>query len=184
MLPEPGPDDEFVSLTVRNDFCMSVCQILVSPDHCEYMGGEDWVRDHPLHSGETITKIVPPGKYAVWFELCNQEFRADERLNIDSDYTHALIDDPGRGGKPPCGSSITITNKSDVPICGLWISDTQSTFHSWNWVGAEHIQSSESLTLALRTGETYSIRAEDCKGNRLRYESGVTPFGHQDWIVP
>lgn len=184
MLPEPGPDEEYVSLTVKNDLCMSVCQILVSPDHCEYMGGVDWVRDHPLRSGETITQIVPPGKYAVWFELCTEEFRADERLNVDSDYTHALIDDPGRGGRPPCGTSITIINKSAVPICGLWISNTQSTYDSWNWVGAEHIQSGESLTLALRTGETYSIRAEDCNGNRLRYESGVTLSSHQDWIVP
>ena len=183
-IAEPGPDEEYVSFTIQNDFCMSVCQILVSPDHCEYMGGVDWVQDHPLRSGESITQKVPPGKYAVWFELCTEEFRVDERLNIHFDYTHTLIDDPGRGGQPPCGTSLTIINNSAVPICRLWISITQSTYDSWNWVGGEHIQAGNSLNLSLRTGETYSIRAEDCNGNRLRYEGEVTLSGHQDWTVP
>jgi hypothetical protein len=183
-IKEPGPDEEYVSLTIQNDFCMSVCQVFVSPDHCEYMGGVDLVQDHPLRSGESIRQDVPRGKYAVWFELCTEEFRADERIDVRSDHTHALIDDPGRGGKPPCGTSITIINNSDDPICRLWISNSESTYDSWNWVGVEHIQSGESLNLALRTGETYSIRAEDCDGNRLRYEGGLTLSGHQDWIVP
>jgi len=182
-IPTPGPGEEYVTFTIQNDFCMSVCQVLVSPDHCEYMGGVDWVEDHPLRSGESVSQEVPPGRYAVWLELCTEEFRADERLNVSSDYTHALVDDPGRGGKPPCGTSLTIINNTAVPICRLWISNTESAYTSWNWVGAEHIQPGESLTLSVRS-DTYIIRAEDCDGNRLNTEVDAEVSGHQDWAVP
>ena len=182
-IPTPGPGEEYVTLKIQNDFCMSVCQVLVSPDHCEYMGGVDWVEDHPLRSGESISQEVPPGRYAVWLELCTEEFRADENINVRSDYTHALVDDPGRGGKPPCGTSLTIINNSDVPICRLWISNTDSAYTSWNWVGVEHIQPGELLILSVRP-EPYIIRAEDCDGNRLRTEVDADISGHQDWTVP
>lgn len=182
-IPAPGPGEEYVTLKIQNDFCMSVCQVLVSPDHCEYMGGVDWVEDHPLRSGESVSQEVPPGRYAVWLELCTEEFRADENINVHSDYTHALVDDPGRGGKPPCGTSLTIINNTDVPICRLWISNMDSAYTSWNWVGAEHIQPGESLTLSVRP-KTYIIRAEDCDGNRLRTEVDADISGHLDWTVP
>jgi hypothetical protein len=183
-IPSPAPREEYVSVTLQNNTCMSVCQLLVSPNHCEYMGGVDWVKDHPLRIRESVTLEVPPGKYAVWFELCNEEFKADEDINVRSDYTHAILDDPGRGGKPPCGSSLKIINNSAVPICKLWISNSESTYDSWNWVGAEHIQPGESLTLALRADDTYIIRAEDCDGNRLRFEGDFEISGHQGWTVP
>ncbi len=182
-IPTPGPGDEYVSLTIHNDMCMSVCQILVSPNHCEYMGGIDWVDDHPLRAGESISKAVPPGKYAVWVELCSEEFRADENINVRSDYTHPIIDDIGKGGKPPCGTSLTIINNTDGPICRLWISNTDSAYTSWNWVGAEHIQPDESLTFSVRS-DTYIIRAEDCEGNPLRTEVDANVSGHRDWTVP
>ena len=182
-IPTPGPGEEYYTLTIQNDMCMSVCQILVSPNHCEYMGGIDWVKDHPLRDGESISKEVPPGKYAVWIELCSEEFRADENILVRSDYTHMIVDDLGRGGKPPCGTSLTIINNTDVPICRLWMSNTDSAYTSWNWLGAEHIQPGESLTLSLRPA-AYIIRAEDCEGSRLRTEVDVNVSGHMDWTVP
>lgn len=182
-IPAPEPGNEYVSLTIHNDMCMSVCQILVSPNHCEYMGGTDWVDDHPLRIGESISKEVPPGKYAVWIELCSEEFRANENINVRSDHTHSIIDDFGKGGNPPCGTSLTIINNTDGPICRLWISNTDSAYTSWNWVGAEHIQPDESLTLSVRP-DTYIIRAEDCEGNRLRTEVDANVSGHEDWTVP
>ena len=78
-IPAAGPGEDYVTFTIQNDMCMSVCQILVSPNRCEYMGGVDWVKDHPLRVGESISQEVPPGKYAVWVELCSEEFRADEK---------------------------------------------------------------------------------------------------------
>jgi hypothetical protein len=182
-IPAPGPGDEYVTFTIQNDTCMSICQIFVSPNHCEYMGGVDWEDDHPLRSGETVAQEVPPGNYAVWFEMCSQEFRADENINVRSDYTHAIIDDAGRGGKPPCGTSLTIINNTEVPICGLWISNSESAYTSWNWVGAEHIQPGESLTFSVRP-DTYTIRAKDCDGNRLRTEVDAEVNGQQEWTVP
>ena len=182
-IPTPGPGDEYFSLSIHNDMCMSVCQILVSPNHCEYMGGIDWVDDHPLRAGESISKEVPRGRYAVWVELCSEEFRADENINVRSDYTHSIIDDFGKGGKPPCGTSLTITNNTDGPICRLWISNTDSAYTSWNWVGAEHIQPDESLTFSVRS-DIYIIRAEDCEGNPLRTEVDANVSGHREWIVP
>ena len=182
-IPTPGPGEEFVTLTIQNDMCMSVCQLLVSPNHCEYMGGVDWVEGHPLRTGESISQEVPPGKYAVWVELCSEEYRADENINVRSDYTHLISDDFGKGGKPPCGTSLTIINNTDVPICRLWISNTESAYTSWNWVGVEHIQPGESLSFSVRS-DTYIIRAEDCDGNRLRTEVDAEVNGHQDWTVP
>ncbi len=37
----PGPGEEYVSFTIQNDMCMSVCHLLVSPNHCEYMGAKN-----------------------------------------------------------------------------------------------------------------------------------------------
>jgi hypothetical protein len=182
-IPPPESGEEYVTLTVHNDMCMSVCQLLVSPNHCQFMGGIDWVDDHPLRVGESVSKDVPPGRYAVWIELCSEEHRADENINVRSDHTHSIIDDFGKGGKPPCNTSLTITNNTAVPICRLWLSNTDSAYTSWNWVGAEHIQPGESLTLSVRP-DTYIIRAEDCDGKRLRTESDVNISGHQDWPVP
>ncbi len=182
-IPVPGPGEERVAFTVQNDMCMSVCLLLVSPNRCEYTGGENWVKDHPLRSGESVTRDVPPGKYAVWFELCSEEFRADENLKVFSDTTHSIIDDLGKGGKPPCGTSLTIINNSTDPLCKLWISNTGSTYASWNWIGVEHIQPGESQILSLRS-DTYDIRAEACDDTRLRFEGDVPISGHQDWTVP
>ncbi len=179
----PTPGEEDVALTLQNDTCMSICVLLVSPDHCEYMGGVNWVKDHPLRSEESITINIPPGRYAVWLEMCTEEFRADENLNIRSDYTHSIIDDFTKGGKPPCGTSLTIINNSTVPICKMWISNSGSTYDSRNWIGVEHIQPGESLYLTLRS-DTYDIRAEACDGTRMRFDGDVPISGHQDWTVP
>ena len=70
---------------------MRVCQLLVSPNRCEYMGGVDWMEDPPLRFGELVTREVPPGKYAAWVELCSEEYRADENINVRSDYTQLLM---------------------------------------------------------------------------------------------
>ncbi len=188
--PKPGEElddlstgEKRVALTLQNNTCMSICVLLVSPDHCEYMGGVNWVEDHPIRSEESVTREIPPGKYAVWLEFCTEGFRADEHLNIRSDYTHTIIDDPTLGSKPPCGTSLTIVNNSTVPICKLWISRTESAYQSWNWIGTEHIQPGESLLLTLRS-DTYQIRAEACDGTWLRSESNVPLSGHHDWTVP
>ena len=182
-IPTPGPGDEYVALTLQNDMCMSICELLVSPNHCEYMAGANWVKNHPLRSGESVTREVPPGKYAVWVELCSEEYRADENINVRSDYTHTIIDEPGKREKFPCGTSITIINNTAVPICRLWMSNSESAYTSWNWVGVEHIQPGESLTLSVRS-DTYTIRAVGCDGNRLRTEVDAEVSGHQDWAVP
>jgi hypothetical protein len=81
-IPAPGPDEEYVSFTLQNDSCMSICQLFVTPDHCEYVGGEDWVAGHPLRSGESVSRDVPPGKYFTWVEYCTEEYRADEGLKV------------------------------------------------------------------------------------------------------
>ena len=178
----PTPGEEDVAFTLENDTCMSICVLLVSPDHCEYMGGVNWVKDHPLRSGESVTMYVPPGKYAAWVEVCTEELRADEHLKVDSDTVYTFID-PKYENKPPCGASLTVVNNADVPICNLWIGVTESVYTGWNWVGSEHIQPGESLVLKLRP-ETYFIRAEDCASNWLRSEVDVTISGHQTWTVP
>lgn len=178
----PGPGEKYAALTLRNDSCMSVCVLLVSPDHCEYMGGKNWVEDHPLRSGESVTKNIPAGKYTVWSELCTEEYIADENLKVYSDYIHPVTDNKF-GSSPPCGTSLTIVNNSDVPICNLRIGIGESVYTGWNWVGAEHIQPGASLTVALRP-DTYFIRAEACDAAWLRSEVDVEISGHQIWTVP
>lgn len=177
-----NPGEDLVALRLQNDTCMSICLLLVSPDHCEYMEGVNWVQDHPLRSEESIMLYVPPGKYAAWVELCTEEFRADENLKAFSDFTHAIIDS-ATGSKPPCGTSLTIVNNTDVPICKMWIGNTDSVFTGRNWLGSEHLQPGESLMLSLRP-DTYFIRAEDCEGNWMRSEVDVDISGHQTWTVP
>lgn len=182
LIVTPTPGEEDVAFTLQNDTCMSICVLLVSPDHCEYMGGVNWLKDHPLRSGESVTMYVPPGKYAAWVEVCTEELRADENLKVDSDTVYTFID-PKFENKPPCGTSLTVVNNADVPICNLRIGVTESVYTGWNWVGSEHIQPGESLVLNLRP-ETYFIRAEDCDSNWMRSEVDVTISGHQTWTVP
>lgn len=179
----PTPGEEDIVLTLQNDTCMSICVLLVSPNHCEYMGGVNWVKNHPLRSEESISISIPPGRYAVWVETCAEEYRADENINVRSDTTHSILDDPTKGGPPPCGTSLTIINNSTEPICKLWISNSGSTYDSWNWIGTEYIQPGESLYLTLRS-DTYDIRAETCDGTRLRFDGDVQISGHHDWTVP
>jgi hypothetical protein len=181
-IPDPGPGEDYVALTLKNDSCMSVCVLLVSPNHCEYMGGENWVKDHPLRSGESVTKQIPAGKYTVWSELCTEEFIAEDNLKINSDTLHPITDNKP-GSSPPCGTSLTIVNNSPTPICNLWIGIGESVYTGWNWVGKEYIQPGDSLSVALRP-DTYFIRAESCDAAWLRSEVDVEVSGHQTWIVP
>ncbi|MCD4671260.1 MAG: hypothetical protein K8R77_01240 [Anaerolineaceae bacterium] len=181
-IPAPGPDEEYVTFTLQNDTCMSICVLLVSPDHCEYMDGENWVQDHPLRSEESISMNIPPGKYAAWVEYCTEEFRADEHLKVNADAVHSFIN-PTSGNRPPCETSLTVVNNADVAICNLRIGISESVYTGWNWVGAVHIQPGESLFLTLRP-DTYFIRAEDCDGNWLRSEVDVPISGDQTWTVP
>lgn len=182
LLPTQAPGEERVSFTLQNDTCMSICVLLVSPDHCEYMGGVNWLEGHPLGSEESITLDLPPGKYAAWMEYCTEELRADEGLKVYSDYTHRVID-PAFGNTPPCGTSLTIANNSDVSICSMWLGITESVYSGWNWIGAEPIHPGESRTLTLKP-ETYFIRAETCDGDWMRSEVGVKLSGNQTWTVP
>ena len=181
-IPPPGPGEEYVTLTLENESCMSVCVLLVSPNHCEYLGGENWVEDHPLPSGETVTRQLPPGKYTVWSELCTEEYIAEENIRVFSDTVHPITDSKP-GSSPPCSTSLTVINNAEVPICNLRIGIGESVYTGWNWVGSEHIQPGDSLTIALRP-DTYFLRAEDCDAGWLRSEVDVRITGQQIWTVP
>lgn len=190
-LPCPGYDEplidlqthsELVSLRLENNICMSICKLFIVPNHCEYTGGPNWVEGKPLRFGESVTRNIPPGKYFAWVELCSEEFRADENIRVRSDRTYQINDDPFRGGKPPCDTSLTIVNQTPDQICKLWISNTESAYTSWNWLGDQPIEPGESLSLELRT-DTYIIRMEDCDDNWLLAEEAEIS-GHQIWTVP
>jgi hypothetical protein len=182
LIPTPGPDEEYVSFTLQNDTCMSICQLFVSPDHCEYVGGENWVKGHPLRSGESVSMDIPPGKYFTWVEYCTEEFRADEGLKVKTDTVYSFTN-PTKGNTLPCETSLTIVNNTDVPICKLRMGVTESVYTGYNWVGEEQLLPGESLYLTLRP-DTYFIRAESCDGDWLRSETDVQISGHQTWTVP
>ena len=179
--PEPAEGEEYVDFTIENNTCMSICEVLVSPDNCEYMGGPDWVEGYPLRSGESVTQSIPQGKYAVWVELCTEEFRADEHIKVFSNETH-VVNDSGKGSTPPCSTSLTVINQTDVPICKLLISISGSIYDSRNWLGVEQITSGEELVLTLRP-DTYDIQALDCTGSSMRFDGDTQISGHQDWLV-
>jgi hypothetical protein len=179
--PEAAKGEDYSDFTIENNTCMSICVVLVSPDNCEYMGGPDWVEGKPLRSGESVTKSIPQGKYAVWVELCTDEFRADEHIKVFDNTIHA-VNDSGKGSTPPCGTSLTVINHASVPICNLWISNSGNIYDSRNWIGSEQILPGEELFLTLKP-DTYDIKAEDCEGSNLRFEGDAPISGHQDWVV-
>ena len=181
-IANPSPGEELVAFTLQNNTCMSICVLLISPDHCEYMGGVNFLEGRPLRSEEAVTLDIPPGRYASWVELCTEEFRADEHLKVNSNYVHKIID-PALGSEPPCGTSITVVNNSTVGICNMRIGVSESVYTGWNWIGNEHIQPGESVVLTLRP-DRYFIRAEACDGTWLRSEVDVQISGHQIWTVP
>lgn len=181
-LATPGPGEERVAFTLKNDTCMSICVLLLSPDHCDSMGGVNWLEGQPLRSMDSVTVEIPPGQYTAWVEQCTEEYRADEGLRVYSDYTHSVID-PVAGSRPPCGISLTIVNKSDVPICEVRIGVTESVYTGWDWLGDQDIQPGESLALTVRP-DTYFLRAMACNGDWLRSDVDVSLSGDQTWTVP
>ncbi len=177
-----GPEEERVAFTLQNDTCMSICVLIIAPDHCEDMGATDWLKDHPLHSGESFTLHIQPGKYAAWIEYCTEEYFVLEHLKVESDDTWTLSDeDPANS--PPCNTSLTVVNNSTVPICNMRMGITESVYTGWDWIGTESIPVNESQTFFLRP-DTYFIRAEACDGTWLRAETDVPVSGHQVWTVP
>ncbi|MBN2388662.1 MAG: hypothetical protein JXB85_16715 [Anaerolineales bacterium] len=176
-----APGEGRVAFSLQNDSCTTICGLYISPTACDDWGME-WLGDDNVHSGESASVYLPPGRYDAMIEYCTDEAFIIERLRIEEDQTWTLSsEDPADG--PPCGTSLAVVNNSPSPICHMWIANQYSERFGNNWLGNEQIASGETRLFVLEPG-TYDLKAEACDWTLLRIEVGVPLSGPVTWTVP
>jgi hypothetical protein len=176
-----APGDGRVVLTLQNDTCMSICSFNLSPTACDDWGGE-WLENRPVHSGESASFYVLPGRYDAMVEYCTQASYVVEKLGLTADNT-LTVSGSSADNTPPCSTSLIVVNQSAVPICHMWIASAASQQFGRNWLRGEQLQPGDSRTFFVQP-DTYDIKAEDCDFNLLRVELAVPVSGRQTWTVP
>jgi hypothetical protein len=96
--------------------------------------------------------------------------------------------DLGGGGSTGGGTgpSLTLNNNSGTTICVVYISPTTDQY--WNTqgnrLGSSTISAGSSYTFTGFAAGDYDLRADDCSGNEVDIEWGVSITGPTTWNVP
>jgi len=176
-----APGEGRVAFTLQNNTCMTICGLWISPHTCDDWG-IDLLGDHNVQSGESVTVYLPPGHYDAEVGYCTQQEFIMEKLNMDSDQTWTWSDE-NPDNSLPCGTTLTVVNNSEFPICYFRMGNQYSERYGDNWLGDEQIAPGESRLFTLEPG-TYDIKAEACDWTMLRVELAVPVSGQQVWTVP
>lgn len=176
----PAPDEDSILFTVENQTCISVCGLWISPTSCD-----DWGIDMlpgNLHPGQSVTFMLPPGRYDIDFQDCTGSEFIFERQRLTDDDTFTVT-----GGEADsaadCSTSITVVNNSDRSICHMWIADEDSQSFGYNWLADEQIPAGGSRTFIVPEGR-YDLKAEDCDFGYMLTEMEVEIEGDFTWVVP
>lgn len=176
----PGPDEEAIQFTFENQSCISICGLWVTPRSCE-----DWGIDilpGNLHPGQSFTLPLPPGRYDIDVEDCTGTEFIFDRQRLTEDYTFTVSGDEADSAAQ-CGTSITVVNNSDRPICHMWIADEDSQSFGYNWLADEQIPAGRWRTFIVPAGQ-YDLKAEDCDFGYMLTEMEVEIRGDFTWTVP
>lgn len=100
--------------------------------------------------------------------------------------TLACIDLGGGGGGGGTGPSLTLNNNSGTSICTVYISPVTDQYWDTqgNRLGFNNIAAGGSYTFTGFAAGDYDLRADDCNGNEVDIEWGVTITGPVTWNVP
>jgi hypothetical protein len=79
-----APPTDAVTFTLDNRACTTICSLNLSPHRCDDWGG-DWLGDHNVPSGESVSLRVPPGSFDLWIEDCTMEPFIVEGLDLCQD---------------------------------------------------------------------------------------------------
>jgi hypothetical protein len=176
----PGPGEESFQFTLENQSCISICGLWISPTSCN-----DWGIDMlpgNLHPGQSAAFTLPPGRYDLDLQDCTGTEFISERLRLNEDYVETIIS-TGVDSSADCGTSITVVNNSDRPICHMWIADEDSQSFGYNWLADEQIPAGGSRTFIVPAGQ-YDLKAEDCDFGFLGSALEVEVEGDFSWMVP
>lgn len=176
----PGPGEESLQFTFENQSCISICGLWISPTSCD-----DWGLDvlpGNLHPGQSISLALPPGRYDIDIQDCTgAEFISDNHRLTEDDTFVVTSDEADSAAE--CGTSITVVNNSDRPICHMWIADENSQSFGYNWLADEQIPAGASRTFIVPAGQ-YDLKAEDCDFGYMLTEMEVDIEDDFTWTVP
>lgn len=92
----------------------------------------------------------------------------------------------GGGGGGGTGPSLALNNNSGASICTVYISPTSDQYWDTqgNRLGSSSIPAGGSYTFTGFEAGDYDLRADDCSGDEVDIEWGVSITGPVTWEVP
>ena len=155
------------ALTLQNDSGIPVCHVYISSIKSDSWG-EDWLgEDEVVAAGASKVFQVPTGVYDLRTEDCDGSLLdAQREINLSQDLTwtlHAVRRFP-----------LLLVNDSSYEVCYVYISPVDQEEWGTDWLGlGTTIPAGASHTFPVPSG-TYDLRADDCDGNPLDIQTGIT----------
>jgi len=174
------PEAGWVSFTVVNESCISLCSLNIAPTVCDDWGW-DWLGSDSLSPGEKLTVFLPPGRFDMLVEDCTQMEFIWEKIDVGEGSSFEITSD--EPDSTACKHSLTVTNLTDEAICYMWIAGPHSQSFGANWLGDDSIAPGTTRTFTVPEG-TYDLKAETCDFGLLRVALGVAVSGDAAWQVP
>ena len=175
------PAQDAVPFTIVNQSCTTFSEINVSPCTCDDWGF-DWLGADTLRTGESLTIMLPAGKYDVELGDATDLSYTFERQKVDGQY-ELWVYDAGAKQETNCTASITIQNNSAVAITRVYFGLDHSDYLGDNWLGQDQIAPGEAAQFFVFP-DTYDIVAEDENANRLFAQMDVLVEAHIVLAVP
>ncbi len=170
----PVASDEF-KLTIDNQTNAEICYVLISSSTDSAWGG-DWLSDNEsIAAGKTWSVNLPTDTYDVMVLNCDQATMGSA-WNIDATYRFTV------GGKGLVG--LEVLNESSVEICYTYIAPASDDSWGEDWMGeSESIKPDGGRRIFYVQPGDYDLLVQDCDGNDLVQEDGVTLDSDTTWTV-
>ncbi|NLE43366.1 MAG: hypothetical protein GX620_01490 [Chloroflexi bacterium] len=163
------------ALTIVNSTDVSVYYVFISPSDSDSWG-DDWLGNDIIAPGGSYTFYVDEGYYdlrADDMDFNTMATRFGEDVSGDVEWTLFVGD-----------ASLTLQNNAQDAVCYVFISPTDSTEWGGDWLGSSEIVDPGTSRLFSLPSGTYDPRADDCSGNILNEQYGVSVQGDMYWTVP
>ena len=155
------------ALALQNDSGIPVCHVYISSIKSDSWG-DDWLGENEvIAAGAGKVFQVPAGVYDLRAEDCDGNLLdAQWEINLSQDLTwtlHAVQRFP-----------LLLVNESSYEVCYVYISPVDQDDWGADWLGlGTTIPAGASHTFPVPSG-TYDLRADDCDGNPLDIQTGIT----------
>ncbi len=155
------------ALALQNDSGIPVCHVYISSIKSDSWG-DDWLGENEvIAAGASKVFQVPAGVYDLRAEDCDGNLLdAQREVNLSQDLTWTL----NAVQRYP----LLLVNESSYEVCYVYISPVDREDWGEDWLGlGTTIPAGASHTFPVPSG-TYDLRADDCDGNPMNVQNGVT----------